>query len=188
MAQWSLAEKSGRRFQTLSGGQKQRLFIALALVNDPEIVFLDEMTTGLDRAARQVAWSLVGELREQGTTVVLVTHFMDEAERLCDHVAILEQGRLIALDTPQHIAAGSGGVRAVFTYGDTADLRFLADVPGVTQVRRQRERVEVVGDGSHVVRVAAALALHGSAPADFGVVRPRLEDAYLQLTGHRSEE
>ena len=116
MEQWGLAEKRNARFHSLSGGQKQRLFVALALVNDPQVVFLDEMTTGLDPAARHVAWKLIEDLRAQGATVVLVTHFMDEAERLCDRLGVMERGRLIALETPRGLVAShGGGVRAVFS-------------------------------------------------------------------------
>ena len=101
MEQWGLADKRKASFSSLSGGQRQRLFVALVLVNDPEVVFLDEMTAGLDPAARRVAWDLIRAIRDRGTTVVLVTHFMDEAEQLCDRVAIVNQGRIVALDTPQ---------------------------------------------------------------------------------------
>ncbi|MBM3147845.1 MAG: ABC transporter ATP-binding protein [Actinobacteria bacterium] len=185
MDQWGLAEKRSARFHSLSGGQKQRLFVALALVNDPEVVFLDEMTTGLDPAARRVAWTLVDELREQGTTVVLVTHFMDEAERLCDRVAVIEGGRIMAIDTPTGlVAASGGGIRAVFGCDPAADLGFLTAIPGVAEVRRAGRRVEVAGDGPHVALVAAALVAHDLPPADFRVQQPSLEDAFLRLTGH----
>ena len=96
LEQWGLAEKRSASFSSLSGGQRQRLFIALALVSDPEVVFLDEMTTGLDPAARRIAWDLIEKIRDRGTTVVLVTHFMDEAERLCDRVAVVDKGVIIA--------------------------------------------------------------------------------------------
>ncbi len=182
--QWGLAEKRTARFHSLSGGQKQRLFVALALVNDPEVVFLDEMTTGLDPAARRVAWSLVEELREQGTTVVLVTHFMDEAERLCDRIAVVEGGHIVANDTPMGLVSSSGGgIRAVFGCDPAADLAFLTAVPGVGEVRRGGRRVEVAGDGPHV-----ALVAHDLAPEDFRVQQPSLEDAFLRLTGHGMEE
>ena len=112
--QWGLADKRTTPFGELSGGQQQRLFVALALVNDPELVFLDEMTTGLDPAARRVAWDLVEKIRDRGTTVVLVTHFMDEAETLCDRVAIIDKGKVVALDTPRASSCattrGAGGV------------------------------------------------------------------------------
>ncbi len=100
---WGLREKRTARFASLSGGQKQRLFIALSLVNDPEIVFLDELTSGLDPQARRGTWEMIAALRDAGKTVVLVTHSMEEAQKLCDRVAIIDRGRLIALDTPQRL-------------------------------------------------------------------------------------
>ncbi|MBN1630536.1 MAG: ABC transporter ATP-binding protein [Thermoleophilia bacterium] len=189
MEQWGLAEKRNTRFHNLSGGQKQRLFVALALVNDPQVVFLDEMTTGLDPAARHVAWSLIEEMRAQGTTVVLVTHFMEEAERLCDRLAVVDRGRLVALDTSQSLVASSGGgVRAVFSCDPAVDLSLVEDVRGVSEIVRSGRRVEVAGDGSHVAWVAAALVEHGIHPEDFRVAQPTLEDAYLRLTTQTTEE
>jgi ABC-2 type transport system ATP-binding protein len=187
--QWGLADKRTARVGSLSGGQRQRLFVALALVNDPEVVFLDEMTTGLDPAARRVAWGLVEELRAQDTTVVLVTHFMDEAERLCDRLAIVDAGRLIALDTPRGLVATHGGdVRAVFECDAGVDLEYLDAVPGVTEVRRSGRRVEVAGGGPHVALVATALGEHGFVPSDYRTEQPTLEDVFLRLTGRRMEE
>ena len=101
MQQWGLGEKGKASFASLSGGQRQRLLVALALVNDPKVVFLDEMTTGLDPAARRVAWELIRAIRERGTTVVLVTHFMDEAEQLCDRVAVVARGHIVAQEPPR---------------------------------------------------------------------------------------
>ena len=122
-------------FGSLSGGQRQRLFVALALVSEPEVVFLDEMTTGLDPAARRVTWELIEAIRDQGTTVVLVTHFMDEAERLCDRVAVLDRGRIIAEETPATLAMSAGRLRVTFTHGSD-DLEWLAAVSGVAEVVR----------------------------------------------------
>src|SRR5450756_2121811 len=114
--QWGLHDKRKASFHSLSGGQRQRLFVALALVNDPEIVFLDEMTTGLDPAARRLAWELIREIRDRGTTVVLVTHFMDEAEKLCDRIAVMEGGRIVAIDTPRGLIENHAcGVCIAFT-------------------------------------------------------------------------
>ena len=116
MEQWGLTEKRKSFFSRLSGGQRQRLFVALALVNNPKVVFLDEMTSGLDPAARHTAWDLIRAIRDRGTTVVMVTHFMDEAERLCDRLGIVDRGRLTALDTPQGlIATYAGQVRVIFS-------------------------------------------------------------------------
>ena len=105
LEQLGLADKRNAWFMTLSGGQKQRLFIALALINDPEVVFLDELTTGLDPQARRAIWELVRGIRERGKTVFLTTHLMEEAERLCDRVAIIEHGRIIDIDTPAELVA-----------------------------------------------------------------------------------
>jgi ABC-2 type transport system ATP-binding protein len=186
LKRWGLEEKRGAAFGSLSGGQRQRLFVALALVSDPEVVFLDEMTTGLDPAARRVTWGLIEEIRDQGTTVVLVTHFMDEAERLCDRVAVVERGRIIAEETPAALAMSAGRLRVTFTHV-ADDLEWLADLPGVAEVVRRGPRVEVFGSGPVAVRVAAALVARGVEPADLLVERPSLEDAFLSLTGHDLE-
>jgi ABC-2 type transport system ATP-binding protein len=182
--QWGLADKRKASFHTLSGGQRQRLFIALSLVNSPKVVFLDEMTTGLDPAARRVAWDLIRAIREKGTTVVLVTHFMDEAENLCDRVAVVDRGKIVASDSPQGlIARYAGNVRVLFS-SEQADFAWLKAVPGVTAVRAERGRVEVNGSGPVLALVAAALVEHGITPLDLRVERPSLEDVFLKLTGH----
>ncbi len=182
--QWGLAEKRKAGFSSLSGGQKQRLFIALALVNNPRIVFLDEMTVGLDPAARRVAWDLIRAIRDRGTTVVLVTHFMDEAENLCDRVAIVDRGKIAASDTPQGlITQHTSAVRVIFST-EIANLSWLETVPGVTRVTKKGPRVEVEGSGPLLALVAAALVEHGIVPADLRVEQPSLEDVFLKLTGH----
>jgi len=186
--QWGLAPKRNASFSSLSGGQRQRLFIALALVNSPRVIFLDEMTTGLDPAARRVAWDLIRAIRDKGTTVVLVTHFMDEAEELCDRVAIIDHGRVIAIDSPADLVTQhAGGVSAVFTTMES-ELRWLGQIPFVKAVTRVGDRVEVVGAGPVVTHVAAALLAHGIEPVDFHVQRPTLEDVFLKLTGLRAAE
>jgi ABC-2 type transport system ATP-binding protein len=184
LQQWGLAEKRKASFSSLSGGQKQRLFIALSLVNNPEIVFLDEMTTGLDPAARRVAWDLIRAVRDRGTTVVLVTHFMDEAENLCDRVAIVDHGKIAASDTPRGlIASYATEVRVLFST-DRPDLAFLNEISGVKNVSRQGDRVEVAGSGPLLALVAAALVEHGIVPPDLRVEQPSLEDVFLEVTGH----
>jgi len=186
--QWGLAEKRKAGFSSLSGGQRQRLFIALALVNNPKVVFLDEMTAGLDPAARRVAWELIRAIRDKGSTVVLVTHFMDEAENLCDRVAVVDQGRIVASDTPRGlIARHTSDVRVIFSTG-VADLSFLEKVPGVTVVTRKGSQVDVWGSGPVLALTAAALVGHGIVPADLRVERPSLEDVFLKLTGHAAGE
>jgi ABC-2 type transport system ATP-binding protein len=184
LEQWGLAEKRKASFASLSGGQRQRLFIALALVNNPKVVFLDEMTTGLDPAARHIAWELIRAIRDRGTTVVLVTHFMDEAERLCDRLAIVDKGLIIASDTPQSlITEHASDVRVVFTTGET-DLSWLSGIPEVRDIERHGQRVEVSGSGPVLALVAAALVEHGIIPTDLRVEQPSLEDVFLKLTGH----
>jgi ABC-2 type transport system ATP-binding protein len=181
--QWGLAEKRQAGFSSLSGGQRQRLFIALALVNNPRVVFLDEMTAGLDPAARHVAWDLIKAIRDNGTTVVLVTHFMDEAENLCDRVAVVDRGKIVASDTPQGlIARHTSEVLVIFTT-DQPDLAWLEKVAGVTGVVRKGPRVEVSGSGPVLALTAAALVEHGIVPADLRVEQPTLEDVFLKLTG-----
>jgi ABC-2 type transport system ATP-binding protein len=186
--QWGLADKRNAHFSELSGGQRQRLFVALALVNDPELVFLDEMTTGLDPAARHVAWDLIRAIRERGTTVVLVTHFMDEAERLCDRLTVLDAGRVVATDTPRALIAQHTREVAVWFTTQAADLSWLGRVPDVSDVRRRDGAVRVRGSGPVAVDVAAALVAHGIRPADLRVELPTLEDVFLRITGHAIEE
>lgn len=183
LSQWGLSDKRTAHFASLSGGQRQRLFVALALVNNPELVFLDEMTAGLDPAARRVAWELIRQIREQGTTVVLVTHFMDEAEQLADRLAVIDKGRIVDEGTPQGlIAKHADYIRVIFST-DREDVSFLEDVPHVTRVRRSGPRVEVEGDGPVLALVASALVDHGITPADLRIEQPSLEDVFLSLTG-----
>jgi ABC-2 type transport system ATP-binding protein len=186
--QWGLAQKAKASFASLSGGQRQRLLIALALVNNPRVVFLDEMTAGLDPAARRVAWDLIRAIRDRGTTVVLVTHFMDEAENLCDRVAIVDRGKIVASDTPQGlIARYTSEVYVIFTT-NRPDLAWLEQVPGVIGVTKRGPRVEVTGIGPVLALTAAALVQHGIVPADLRVEQPSLEDVFLKLTGHAAGE
>jgi ABC-2 type transport system ATP-binding protein len=187
MDQWGLAAKAKASFASLSGGQRQRLFVALALVNDPEVVFLDELTQGLDPAARRVAWGLIRAIRDRGATVVLVTHYMEEAETLCDRIAVVDGGRVVAADTPQGLIARFGGpVRITFT-ADGHDVRFLEDVAHVGAVRRRGGRVEAEGTGPVLALVAAELVGRGLVPADLRVEQPTLEDVFLRLTGDGAE-
>jgi len=186
--QWGLAEKRNASFSSLSGGQRQRLFIALALVSSPEVVFLDEMTTGLDPAARRVAWDLIEQIRDRGTTVVLVTHFMDEAERLCDRVAVVDKGRIIALDTPRGLVVRYDPFEQVVFSCDLPDVEWLRGVTGARGVTRRGPRVVVEGTGPLLAHVAAALVERGVAPEDLRVIEPSLEDVFLKLTGHLMED
>lgn len=188
MQQWGLAEKRDASFSSLSGGQKQKLFIALSLVNNPALVFLDEMTTGLDPAARRIAWDLIRSVRERGATVVLVTHFMDEAEKLCDRVAVVDRGKVIDVDSPGRlITKFAGDVCVIFTAFQN-DVSWLETVPCVKKVTMKGPRVEVEGNGPVLAQVAAALVAHGIIPEDLYTAQPSLEDVFLKITGHSSEE
>ena len=188
LEQWGLREKRGATFSSLSGGQRQRLFVALALLGHPEVVFLDELTEGLDPAARRVAWRLIRQVRDTGTTVVLVTHYMDEAEQLCDRLAIVDRGKIIALDSPQNlINRFANGIRVIFST-DQHDLSWLASVPHVRAVGRHGPRVEVDGTGPVLALVASALVARGITPSDLRVEQPTLEDVFLAVTGGPAQE
>jgi len=187
LEEWDLTQKRNSAFGDLSGGQRQRLFIALALVNDPEIVFLDEMTTGLDPAARRAAWDLVREVRRRGTTVVLVTHFMDEAEDLCDRIAVFRRGQVAALDTPSGLVARFAGTSTVRFSAEDGSFEWLRACPGVESVEQEGRRVVVKGEGPLLAHVAAALAARGIYPPDLDVERATLEDAYMNITAEAGE-
>ena len=182
---WRLEEHRDKAFDSLSGGQRQRLFIALAFVNSPELVFLDELTQGLDPQARRGTWELIREIRDGGTTVVLVTHFMDEAEHLCDRVAVVDKGRVVALDTPQGLVDALGLASTVRFTTAEQDLSWLELLDVVDSVTRRGDSIEVSGSGAVLAHVASELVAHGIAPADLRVDRPTVEDAFLLLTGER---
>jgi ABC-2 type transport system ATP-binding protein len=183
LRRWRLEDVRSQTFDRLSGGQRQRLFIALAFVNSPELVFLDELTQGLDPQARRATWELIREIRDGGTTVVLVTHFMDEAEHLCDRVAVVDRGNVIALDTPQGLIDGLELASVVrFTWSEP-DLCWLAHLDVVESVVRHGDAVEVRGTGPLLALVASELVAHGILPLDLRVDRPTVEDAFLTLTG-----
>ena len=185
LEQLGLADKRNTPFAKLSGGQKQRLFIALALVHDPEVVFLDELTTGLDPQARRAMWDLVRGIRERGKTVFLTTHFMEEAERLCDRVAIIDRGRIVALDTPENlIRMLSAEHRVVFTVDGSFKSQRLSKLTGVTRVETIGDRVIVYGRGDGLVgEVVNALTTSGTRFRDLRTEQPNLEDVFLALTG-----
>jgi ABC-2 type transport system ATP-binding protein len=186
LEQLGLAEKRNAWFMTLSGGQKQRLFIALALINDPDVVFLDELTTGLDPQARRAIWELVRGIRERGKTVFLTTHLMEEAERLCDRVAIIERGRIIDLGSPEALIQRHCPERSVVLATDdpAAEERFRA-MARVDEVTCQDARYTIRGRGDDLVTdVIQCLSEHRMRVTDFRTVLPNLEDVFLKLTGH----
>jgi len=186
LEQLGLSDKRDSWFMTLSGGQKQRLFIALALINDPELVFLDELTTGLDPQARRAIWTLVRGIRDRGKTVFLTTHLMEEAERLCDRVAIIDRGRIVDIDAPAALVARHCPERTVVlsTEDASADARFTA-IPGITSVARRDLQVTIRGTGPDVVTaVIQCLSEHRIHVTDFHTEHAGLEDVFLKLTGH----
>jgi ABC-2 type transport system ATP-binding protein len=185
-----LQEKTKSPVTKLSGGQKQRLFIALALINRPEVVFLDELTTGLDPQARRSMWDLVREIRDQGSTVFLTTHYMEEAERLCDRVAIMDYGKIVALDSPRAMIRALGIERRVSFYplNGNKDLGLEA-LAGVKFVERRQDRVIVSGSGKGFIsRVIKALEDNGIDFDDLRTEQPNLEDVFLSLTGRAVRE
>ncbi len=186
LEQLGLAEKREAWFMTLSGGQKQRLFIALALVNDPEVVFLDELTTGLDPQARRAIWDLVRGIRDRGKTVFLTTHLMEEAERLCDRVAVIEHGRIIDIDTPQRLVDRHCPERSVtLATDDTNAAECLGRIPHLESVAAHESRYTIrgVGDG-FVTDVIQCLSENRIRVTEFRTELPNLEDVFLKLTGH----
>ena len=190
LEQLGLAEKRNAPFAKLSGGQKQRLFVALALVNDPELVFFDELTTGLDPQARHAIWDLVRGIRDKGKTVFLTTHFMEEAERLCDRVAIMDHGKIVALDTPQnlirHLDAEN---RLIFTVDGNLEIQQLLRVQGVTRVEPDNGQFVVYGRGDQLVGdIVHALTSNGLRLRTLRTEEPTLEDVFLSLTGRKMRD
>jgi ABC-2 type transport system ATP-binding protein len=186
LEQLGLVEKRDAWFMTLSGGQKQRLFIALALINDPELVFLDELTTGLDPQARRAIWDLVRGIRQRGKTVFMTTHLMEEAERLCDRVAVIDRGKIVDIDTPAALVRRHCPERTVIvTTGQQSAEALFRELPGVDSVERREADVVIHGRGDELVsHVIQCLAQHAIPVIDFRTESPTLEDVFLRLTGH----
>jgi ABC-2 type transport system ATP-binding protein len=184
--QLGLSSKRNAWFMTLSGGQKQRLFIALALINDPEVVFLDELTTGLDPQSRRTIWELVRGIRDRGKTVFMTTHLMEEAERLCDRVAIIEHGKIIDIGRPEELVGRHCPARTVVLATDNslAEER-LRTISAVELVTREGSRFTIRGRGDDFVTdVIQCLSENRIRVTDFRTVLPNLEDVFLKLTGH----
>ena len=188
-----LEEKRKARVGTLSGGQKQRLSVACALVGDPDLVFLDEPTTGLDPQSLRQLWDLVDRMRQRGRTILLTTHYMEEAERLCDHVAIVDKGKVIALGTPRELIRSLGAEQVVhceLANGDGLPLDAFRVLPGVISAR--------VDAGSYALQVNAAhetipallglLGSHGTSLTELRTHSPTLEDVFVSLTGRHLRE
>lgn len=182
-----IEDKVDARVDRLSGGERQRVFVALALINRPELAFLDELTTALDPQSRRNMWETVEHVRDEGATVVLTTHYMEEAERLCDRVAIVDRGRLVALDTvPALIRDHAGATTAQLVLstvpGEELDL---AGVPGVTGIRIDGRELTVQGTADALQNVLAELTTRGLTVTSMTTATPGLEDVFLALTGRR---
>ena len=188
-----LSDKMDSYYVGLSGGQKQRLHIALAIIHDPEIVFLDELTTGLDPQARRAMWELIQRIRDQGTTIFLTTHYMEEAEVLCDRVAILDHGTILALDTPEALIAQVGGETRIFlTLKDPGAIPGLNDIADIHHVEHLDGRAVVYSEPASVTSVLRQLLRradeNGWRLRDLHVERATLEDVFLALTGREMRE
>ncbi|WP_018544591.1 ABC transporter ATP-binding protein [Streptomyces sp. LaPpAH-108] len=178
-----LTDRLNTRFAKLSGGQQQRLFIALALIGSPRVVVLDELTTGLDPRARRDTWQLIEEVRASGVTVLLVTHFMEEAQRLCDRIAVIDQGRVAALDTPAGLIRRSAGATVIsFTPSAPLDDTDLAGLPALASVAHKDGRITLSGTDETVDAVLTLLARHRVTAHQLRVVDATLDDAFLDLT------
>ena len=174
----------GTRFGRLSGGQKQRLFIALALIGSPRVVVLDELTTGLDPRARRDTWSLIEDVRDSGVTILLVTHFMAEAQRLCDRIALIDRGRIGALDTPEGLIGRSSGSTVIsFTPAGPVDDAVLAALPALSTVERGDDRITLTGTDETVDALVGLIARGAVAARRLRIGDATLDDAFLDLTG-----
>lgn len=183
-----LTEKRNTQYKALSGGQKQRLSIALALVGNPKVAILDELTTGLDPQARRDTWSLIERVRDTGVTILLVTHFMDEAERLSDRIAVIDGGRVAAVDTPAGLIAQASAVQQVrFRVSQPLDTSVLTGLPDVTDVEINEGRWLVTGSGQLLSSVAGALARAQVVAEDLRVDQRNLDDAFVAFTGRSPE-
>ena len=184
-----LTEKRDTQYRKLSGGQKQRLSIALALVGKPRVAILDELSTGLDPQARRETWQLIASIRDRGVTVLLVTHLMEEAERLADRVAVIDGGRIVAIDTPAGIISRVNAEQELrFRPSAPITDRLLTDLPEVTRVERAGPLVVVTGTGNLIHAVTSVLAQHQVVANDLRVEQANLDDAYLALTARPSKE
>ena len=193
LQQVSLQEKAAAWVKQLSGGQKQRLAVACALIGNPRLLFLDEPTTGLDPTSRRELWEIIRRFREEGRTILLTTHYMDEAERLCDRVAIFDRGRVIAIGTPAELIASLGSEHVVeFRLAEpptAAITALLEQLPGVAGVVQQENRWRVRVDQLHrgLPLILAALAEHSIELHDLATRQASLEDVFVQITGRQFE-
>jgi ABC-2 type transport system ATP-binding protein len=188
MEMLGLTEKLTTRFANLSGGQRQRLSIALALIGQPQVAILDELTTGLDPQARRETWKLIESVRDSGVTVVLVTHFMEEAERLCDRVALLHRGRVVVVDSPAALASGTGAGQRVSFEADGLDEQPLRALDEVSDVVHHGDRITISGTGDLLATVVAELVRQRVVPHQTQVHQSTLDDAFVALTADDLQE
>ncbi|MBB5804249.1 ABC-2 type transport system ATP-binding protein [Saccharothrix ecbatanensis] len=189
LARLGLADRAKTEYRKLSGGQKQRVSIALALIGKPRIAVLDELTTGLDPQARRDTWSLVEQIRDSGVTVVLVTHFMEEAERLCDRIALIDEGKLVAVDTPAGLVSRVDGEQRVrFRPTAPLDVKLLEALPEVSGVEQHGPQLVVTGTGNLLHAVTSVLARNQIVAADLRIEQAGLDDAFIRLTGRTLSE
>lgn len=190
IAKLGLESKTNSRFMTLSGGQKQRLFIALALIHDPEVLFFDELTTGLDPQARHTIWDIVKGLKSEGKTVFMTTHLMEEAERLCDRVAIIDHGKIIDIDTPDNLISKHCKERKVIIKitGQINENKFKKEI-NANNVELEGELCTVHDDKENLeIRILNYLNDNNVKFSDFRSISPTLEDVFLKITGHGIRE
>ncbi|WP_158891216.1 ABC transporter ATP-binding protein [Amycolatopsis anabasis] len=186
LAELGLTEKRDTKFRKLSGGQKQRLSIALALIGSPEIAVLDELTTGLDPQARRDTWELIEGVRDRGVTILLVTHFMEEAERLCDRIAVIDAGRVVAIDTPSGLVARVNDEQRIrFRPSAPVPDEVFTALPEVRTVERRGGQVLVTGTGNVLHAVTSVLARRQVIAGELRVEQANLDDAFVALTGRK---
>jgi ABC-2 type transport system ATP-binding protein len=180
-----LDDRRDAPFDKLSGGQRQRLSVALALIGTPKVAVLDELTTGLDPSARREVWGLISDIRDTGVTVLLVTHFMEEAERLCDRLAVIDRGRVIATDTPSGLAGRAGGEQYIrFTASAPLEEDVLSVLPEVHSVRREGDQFAVTGNEEALQAVMGVLIRRGITARHLRLDQASLDDAFVALTQH----
>lgn len=184
-----LESKAGSRLERLSGGQRQRVYIALAMVNDPELLFFDELTSAVDPQARLAIWDILRGLRAKGHTIMLTSHSMEEAQALCDRIAIIDTGRIIALGTPVELIARHGGERLLSLAADPSpDPGLLEGIDGVSSVRLAEGHVQIAGSGNFAPAVLSRLANLGTSVTEMTLREPDLEDVFVALTGREMRD